>query len=79
MSRYDIIRLYRRLHLAGVVHGDVEPRHIRLRNPDAQGSSATYKYAVIDFDHGLVGATEEEIWEERRKVLDMLAVSDDVW
>lgn len=54
--------LYDKLHQAGVIHGDVEPRHIRRR-------IYTDDLCLIDFDHGFE-VDHERGWEiEKEKAL----------
>lgn len=66
VDRYAIVDLYTELHDLGVVHGDVETRHIcrrrRVRlvgadplpDPDPDPSKCKYDLAIIDFDQARI-------------------------
>ena len=53
ISRRDVLQAYTALHQAGVVHNDLELRHLRRRTGDG-------KVRLIDFDRAILVNMEGE-------------------
>ncbi len=64
-DRLEILSLYNKLHSAGILHVDVEPRHW-LRHPHDG------RIRLIDFDMAVVGPSEVEKALEIERVKDLL-------
>ncbi|CAK9782433.1 unnamed protein product [Cutaneotrichosporon oleaginosum] len=68
-TKSDIITAYARVHAAGVLHGDVESRHV-LR--DAKGT-----IRIIDWEGALIGADADAMQNEMHEVLVMLGLEEE--
>lgn len=80
MDRTAIIGLFKQLHRAGLIQGDVSTRHIRHRFPLSRSPQTKLpKFALIDFDRAVLGASDMDIQDERGKVCGVLQVSRDIW
>lgn len=78
--RTAIIGLFKQIHRAGLIHGDVDTRHICQRFPlDQSPKSKVPKFALIDFDRAIFGASDTLIQDEQSKVCGTLEVSRDIW
>lgn len=66
--RAQLASLYRRLHQAGIAHGDVSLRHVCRRFGDPA-------LRVIDFDRGSIAtdlsSSSDVVEMERRELLDI--------
>ena len=64
-----MLEAYRRLHAAGIVHQDLEPRHIRI---DKLGN-----VRLIDFEGSrFLGVGAWECWDEERMLYQLLAMRE---
>ncbi|WVQ81308.1 hypothetical protein IAT38_003431 [Cryptococcus sp. DSM 104549] len=72
-DRLQILEMYQRLHVAHVLHRDIQPRHIRRRRDG--------RFIIIDFEHSHVvqegEAGAEALAGERRVVMGMLGLGVD--
>jgi tRNA A-37 threonylcarbamoyl transferase component Bud32 len=77
--RQRTLEAYITLHDHGIIHGDLEPRHIRVRVPDRQTRwSPTLAVKVIDFEGAKLFRQDAALAarraaEELKRVEDLLS------
>ncbi len=64
--RYSVLQAVQAMHAGGLLHGDLEPRHIRWATPYPSREPLLSGLRIIDLDRASLGSVEQRDEEMER-------------